>query len=106
MDGGCVYDVTEGAPVYQRKEKATPDEKDSYEIVRHKTDYKYAQNMLFPRMYSDAHAPVSYTHLDVYKRQPYGIDCIPDKPNTNKRPVSLKHKPHIPYVCLLYTSGA
>ena len=56
VDGGCVYDVTEGAPVYQRKEKATPDEKDSYEIVRHKTDYKYAQNMLFPRMYSDAHA--------------------------------------------------
>lgn len=56
VDGGCVYDVVEGAPVYQRKEKATPDEKDSYEIVRHKTDYKYAQNMLFPRMYSDAHA--------------------------------------------------
>ena len=56
VDGGCVYDVTEGAPVYQRKEKATPDEKDSYEVVRHKTDYKYAQNMLFPRMYSDAHA--------------------------------------------------
>ena len=52
VDGGCVYD----APVYQRKEKATPDEKDSYEVVRHKTDYKYAQNMLFPRMYSDAHA--------------------------------------------------
>ena len=56
VDGGCVYDVTEGAPVYQRKEKATPDEKHSYEVVRHKTDYKYAQNMLFPRMYSDAHA--------------------------------------------------
>ena len=56
VDGGCVYDVTEGAPVYQRKEKATPDKKDSYEVVRHKTDYKYAQNMLFPRMYSDAHA--------------------------------------------------
>ena len=56
VDGGCVYDVVEGAPVYQRKEKASPDEKDSYEVVRHKTDYKYAQNMLFPRMYSDAHA--------------------------------------------------
>ncbi len=56
VDGGCVYDVVEGAPVYQRKEKATPDEKDSYEVVRHKTDYKYAQNMLFPRMYSEAHA--------------------------------------------------
>ena len=56
VDGGCMYDVVEGAPVYQRKEKETPDEKDSYEIVRHKTEYKYAQNMLFPRMYSDAHA--------------------------------------------------
>ena len=56
VDGGCVYDVVEGAPVYQRKEKETPDEKDSYEIVRHRTDYKYAQNMLFPRMYSESHA--------------------------------------------------
>ncbi len=56
VDGGCVYDVVQGAPVYQRKEKASKDEKDSYEIVRYKTDYKYAQNMLFPRMYSDAHA--------------------------------------------------
>ena len=27
VDGGCVYDVTEGAPVYQRKEKENPDEK-------------------------------------------------------------------------------
>lgn len=51
---GCMYDVEEGAPVYQRKEKETPDEKDSYEVVRHRTEYKYAQNMLFPRMYSDA----------------------------------------------------
>ena len=48
VDGGCMYDVTEGAPVYQRKEKERPDEKDSYEIVRNKTEYKYAQNMLFP----------------------------------------------------------
>jgi hypothetical protein len=55
-DGGCTYDVVEGAPVYQRKEKASPDEKDSYEVVRNKQEYKYAQNMFFPRMYSDAHA--------------------------------------------------
>ena len=55
VDGGCVYDVVEGAPVYQRKEKESADEKDSYEVVRHKTDYKYAQNMLFPRMYSEMH---------------------------------------------------
>ena len=55
VDGGCVYDVVEGAPVYQRKEKDSADEKDSYEIVRNKTDYKYAQNMIFPRMYSELH---------------------------------------------------
>ena len=55
VDGGCVYDVVEGAPVYQRKEKASADEKDSYEVVRHKQEYKYAQNMLFPRMYSEMH---------------------------------------------------
>ena len=55
VDGGCVYDVVEGAPVYQRKEKASADEKDSYEVVRYKTEYKYAQNMFFPRMYSELH---------------------------------------------------
>ena len=36
VDGGCMYDVVEGAPVYQRKEKESADEKDSYEVVRHK----------------------------------------------------------------------
>lgn len=53
---GYIYDIVEGAPVYQRKEKKTPDEKDSYEVVRNKMDYNYAQNMLFPRMYSSLHA--------------------------------------------------
>ncbi len=48
----CVPVSEEGAPVYQRKEKESPDEKDSYEIVRNKIDYKYAQNMFFPRMHS------------------------------------------------------
>ena len=58
VEGGYVYDYTEGAPVYQRKEKESANEKDSYEIVRYKTEYKYAdgQKMLFPRMYSEAHA--------------------------------------------------
>ena len=56
VDGGCMYDIIEGAPVYQRKEKASADEKDSYEIVRNKMEYRYAQNMIFPRMYSEDHA--------------------------------------------------
>ncbi len=52
----CRPVMSTGAPVYQRKEKASKDEKDSYFIVRTKDDYKYAQNMLFPRMYSSQHA--------------------------------------------------
>ncbi len=54
--GYCVPVSNEGAPVYQRKEKASPDEPDRYEIQRYDLDYIYAQNMLFPRMYSDRHA--------------------------------------------------
>ena len=52
----CVPVSEKGAPVYQRKEKQTPDEPDHYEVQRYKTDYVYQQNMLFPRMYSEAHA--------------------------------------------------
>ena len=52
----CVPVSNEGAPVYQRKEKASPDEPDRYEIQRYDLEYVYAQNMLFPRMYSDRHA--------------------------------------------------
>jgi len=57
VDGNmCKPVMSEGAPVYQRKEKASKDEKDSYFIVSHKNKYKYAQNMLFPRMYDSGHA--------------------------------------------------
>ena len=52
----CKPVMSKGKPVYQRKEKASADEKDSYFIVRTKDEYKYAQNMLFPRMYDAAHA--------------------------------------------------
>ena len=40
---------------YIRKEKDTPGEKDSYKAVDGRTEYEYAQNMLFPRMYSSKH---------------------------------------------------
>lgn len=57
VDGDmCKPVMSEGAPVYQRKEKASKDEKDSYFVVSHKSKYKYAQNMLFPRMYDSGHA--------------------------------------------------
>ena len=51
----CKPVMTKGDPVWQRKEKASPDEKDEYFVVRTKDEYKYAQNMFFPRMYSSAH---------------------------------------------------
>ena len=57
QDGNyCRPVMSKGKPVWQRKEKASQDEKDSYFVVRTKDEYKYAQNMLFPRMYDAGHA--------------------------------------------------
>lgn len=52
----CRAEKTTGAPVYSRKEKKSKDEKDSYFVVTTKDKYKYAQNMLFPRMHDSSHA--------------------------------------------------
>ena len=54
-EDGMHYKFSEGAPVYQRKEKASKDEKDSYFLVRHKSDLVYQQNMFFPRMWDVSH---------------------------------------------------
>ena len=51
----CRAVASKGKPVWQRKEKASEDEKDSYFVVRTKDEYKYAQNMLFPRMWDQSH---------------------------------------------------
>ena len=57
VDGNmCVPKHKEGAAIWQRKEKASKGEKDSYFVVSHKDKLIYAQNMLFPRMHSSAHA--------------------------------------------------
>ena len=64
-NGYCIPVSVEGAPVYQRKEKASPVEKDRYEVVRNRAEYKYAQNMLFPRMYSDQHAKYYENWMEV-----------------------------------------
>ena len=56
VDGNmCVPKHKEGAAIWQRKEKASKGEKDSYFVVSHKDKIIYAQNMLFPRMHSSAH---------------------------------------------------
>ena len=57
VDGNmCVPKHKEGAAIWQRKEKASEGEEDSYFVVSHKDKLIYAQNMLFPRMHSSAHA--------------------------------------------------
>ena len=57
IDGNmCVPKHKEGAAIWQRKEKASEGEKDSYFVVSHKDKIIYAQNMVFPRMHSSAHA--------------------------------------------------
>ena len=52
----CKPKMTEGAPIYSRKEKASKNEKDSYFIVSHRNNYINAQNMFFPRMWDSNHA--------------------------------------------------
>ena len=65
MDGNyCKPCSTEGAPIWQRKEKADKTEKDSYFVVSHKNKYVYAQNMLFPRMHSSQHASAYESWMD------------------------------------------
>ena len=51
----CKPVMSVGKPVWQRKEKASDNERDSYFVVRTKDEYAYAQNMLFPRIWSSAH---------------------------------------------------
>ncbi len=58
----------DGAAQYGRKEKATPDEKDSYELLGHKYEIVYAQNMLFPRMYDRKFAEYGLAKTNLYEQ--------------------------------------
>ena len=55
----CIPKRIDKAPIYSRVEKKSPDEPDRYFVVSHKAEYKYAQNMLFPRMHSSRPEHVS-----------------------------------------------
>ncbi len=61
-EGYCEPKVASQTTKWMRKEKATPDEKDSYIEMVSATEYEYAQNMLFPRMYSSM-----LNHPQLYK---------------------------------------
>ena len=56
------------SPKYRRKEKATADEKDSYELLGYKYEYVYAQNMLLPRMYDKRFAAYGPSGVNLYEK--------------------------------------
>ena len=51
----CTPVYTTGKPVWSRKEKADSTENDQYFVLRTKDELVYAQNMLFPRIWSSGH---------------------------------------------------
>ena len=52
--------IKEGAPIYERREKADANEPDEYFVADHKMELVYAQNMFFPRMYSSQPQHVAF----------------------------------------------
>ncbi len=71
-NGMCMPVVDEGNPSYSRKEKENPDEPDQYVQVPGMSQYKFAQNMFFPRMYSADHTEAYKSWIDFKGRQvPY-----------------------------------
>ena len=54
VNGYCEPRIKYQNTRYIRKEKTSSDEKDSYVEVPGRFEYEYAQNMLFPRMYSSS----------------------------------------------------
>ena len=64
-DGYCVPRQKSTDTKYVRKEKTSPDEKDSYVELSGRVEYEYAQNMLFPRMYSSAHTAYYKSWQDI-----------------------------------------
>ena len=66
-------EIKESAPKYAPKEKASPNEKDSYELLGYKTELVYAQNMLFPRMHSKEHSQYGSQRINLYEDWVGGI---------------------------------
>ena len=67
-DGYCEPRIASESTKFIRKEKASPDEKDSYVEIPGRIEYEYAQNMLFPRMYSSAHTDYYKAWMDIKGR--------------------------------------
>ncbi|MDR0961370.1 MAG: DUF2723 domain-containing protein, partial [Mediterranea sp.] len=68
VDNYCNPRTANETTKYIRKEKASPDEKDSYVSIPGRSEYVYAQNMLFPRMHdrSSADSYKSWVNIKGY----------------------------------------
>lgn len=69
-DGYCIPRQKSTGTKYIPKKKTSPDEKDSYVELPGRVEYEYAQNMLFPRMYSSAHTAYYKSWQDITE---YGV---------------------------------
>ena len=74
-DGYCVPRVSSSQTKYVRKPKDTPDEKDRYIEIPGRIEYEYAQNMLFPRMYSSLHTQYYQSWMDIKGRDVSYDEC-------------------------------
>ena len=71
-DGYCVPRVSYSGTKFVRKPKDTSDEQDRYIEIPGRIEYEYAQNMLFPRMYSSTHTQLYQAWMDIKGRDvPY-----------------------------------
>ncbi len=76
-DGNSLrYHTDKGAPVYQRKDKTSAEEKDEYIVVHEKIEYVYPSNqtMVFPRIYSKTHTGGYKSWLGNIKTHPVKYD--------------------------------
>ena len=64
-NGYCEPRVKYNGTKFIRKEKTSPGEKDSYMEIPGRIEYEYAQNMLFPRMYSSLHSREYQAWMDI-----------------------------------------
>ncbi len=81
------YNVKKGAPVYQRLDKTSEDQKDEYIVVHEKIEYVYPSNqtMIFPRIYNKGSADKYQSWLGGIKTHPVKYEI----PGGNTRTIEI-----------------
>ena len=95
------------ATAYQTREVLEAMEADSgVKLAELKVDGGMTANETLMQFQADQVGAVSYTHLDVYKRQPRWRACCRNRPDKAPCPAAVGDAGHrtYPWACLLYTS--